>query len=134
MNVYAEKTDKEDEVDDDEERFAADGDARRRGAASAQQATSPHSRVEHARTTTAVRLRQLVLVHRPITLHTHTDTPARSPHIAPHKGQIPLRHPASQPARQVEFCLSRAILLASSSLTGRRPAANLPATGRKPGL
>ena len=92
------ETDEEDEVDDDEERFAADGDARRRGAASAQHATSPHSRVEHARTTAAVRLRQLVLIHRPVTLHTHThrhtDTPARSPHIAPHKAQIPLRYPA----------------------------------------
>jgi len=49
------------------------------------------------------------------------------------KGQIPLRYPASEPARELvcdllaswtamEFCLSRAIRLASSSLAGLQPA------------
>ena len=58
------------------------------------------------------------------------------------KSQIPLRYPASEPARElprellaswtldsvIEFGLSGALLLASSSLAGRRPAANRSAT------
>ena len=69
-------TDEEDEVDDDEECFAADGDAGRRDAACTHQSTASHGRAHQAPAAGARRrLRQLVLsVHLDYTKCSCTNT------------------------------------------------------------